>query len=87
MQGNSEQTVCFSPVKHKFLKVIEQKIAGCEIKCFKRTERNDILITDCTFIKKMKFTQHIQNAVFQEITTLENELPLFDNGKCQRNNL
>ena len=51
-QENSEQTVHFSPEKHKLLKVIEQENAGSEIKRFKRTERNDILVTDCTSIKK-----------------------------------
>ena len=52
----------------------------CEIKRFKRTELNYILITHYTFIKKMKldFTQPIQKAVLQEKWTMENELPMFD---------
>ena len=75
-----ENSVWFSPEKHKLLKDIEQEKAGCEIKQFKGTERNEILITDYTSIKKMKlgFMQPIHNAVFQEISTVENELPLFD---------
>ena len=43
--------MCFSLEKHKLLKVIEQEKAGCEIKQFKRTEQNDILITDYTSTK------------------------------------
>ena len=72
--------MCFSPEKHKLLKVIEQENAGSEIKQFKRTKRNDILISDCTSIEKMKvdFTQSIHNAVFQKILTVEYKLPLFD---------
>ena len=72
--------MCFSPEKQKLLKVTEQERAGSEIKRFKRTEPNDILITDYISIKKMKlnFTQPIRNAVFQEILTVENELPLLD---------
>ena len=72
--------MCFSPEKHKLLKVIEQENAGSEIKQFKRTKRNDILISDCTSIKKMKvdFTQSIHNAVFQKILTVEYKLSLFD---------
>ena len=35
---NLELIVCFSPEKHKLLKVIEQENAGSEIKQFKRTE-------------------------------------------------
>ena len=64
-------------IKHK---VIKDEKSGCEIKRYKRTERNDILITDFTSIKKLKldFTQPVHNAVFQEISTVENELSLFD---------
>ena len=79
-EEKSERTVCFSPEKHKLLKVIKDEKSGCEIKRYKRTERNDILITDFTSIKKLKldFTQPVHNAVFQEISTVENELSLFD---------
>ena len=33
-------------------KVIEQENTGCEVKRFRRTERNDILITDYTSSKR-----------------------------------
>ena len=39
-EEKSERILCFSPEKHKLLKVIEQENDGCEIKRFKRTERN-----------------------------------------------
>ena len=50
-------------------KVMEQEKAGCEVKRFRRTERNDILITDYTSIKKIKlvFTQPIHNEVKYQI--------------------
>ena len=62
------------------MKVIEPENAGCEIKKFKKTEQNFVLINDSTSIKKMKLDimQPIHNAVFQETSTVENELPLFD---------
>ena len=72
--------MCFSPEKHKLLKVIKSEKSGCEIKRYKRTERTDNLISDFTSIKKSKlnFTQPVHNAIFQEISTVENELSLFD---------
>ena len=50
------------------------------VKRLKSTERDEILLTDYTSMKKMKlnFMQPIHNAVFQEKSTVENELPLFD---------
>ena len=76
----SNRTVCFSPENYKLLKVIEQENDGCEIKHFKSTERDEILLSDYTSIKKMElnFMQPIHNAVFQEKSKVENELPLFD---------
>ena len=64
----------------KLLKVIKDEKSGCEIKCYRRTERNDILVTDFTSIKKSKlnFTPPVHDVVFQEISTVENELSLFD---------
>ena len=80
MEERSERPACFSPDKHKLLKVIEQENDSCEIKWFEKTESNDILITDYTTIKRMKldFMQPIYNAVFQKNSMGGNKLPLFD---------
>ena len=79
-EEKSEQTVCFSPGNNKLLKVIKDEKSSREIKRYKRTERTDILINDFTSIKKLKldFTQPVHKAVFQEISTVKNELSLFD---------
>ena len=50
-EEKSERTVCFSPEKHQLLKVIKDEKSGCEMNRYKRTERNDILITDFTSSK------------------------------------
>ena len=79
-EEKSERIVCFSPEKHKLLKVIKDEKSDREIKRYKRIERNNILITDFTSIKKLKldFPQPVHNAGFQEISTVENELSLSD---------
>ena len=68
-EKNSQWTVCFSPEKHKLLKVIKDEKRGCEIKRYKTAEGNDILITDFTSIKKLTldFSQPTHNAVFRKI--------------------
>ena len=77
-EEKSERTVYFSPEKHKLLKVIKDEKSGRDIKRYKRIERNNILITDFTSIKKLKldFPQPVHNAFFQEISTVENGLSL-----------
>ena len=71
--------MCFSLEEHKLLKGIGQENADCEIKRFRRTERNDVLITYYISIKKMKldFMQRMHHTVFREISTMENEPPFF----------
>ena len=52
--GNKERTVCFSPEKHLLINKIEENGKVCELKWFKRSDTNDIFITDYTSVKEVK---------------------------------
>lgn len=49
-----ERTVCFSPEKHKLISEIQNQNTGCELKRFKRSGSNDIIINNNSSVKKIK---------------------------------
>ena len=55
-ENSEERSVCFSPEKHKLISIIESEKSGCELKKFKKSDPDDILVTDYTSVKKMKLS-------------------------------
>ena len=73
--GNKERTVCFSSEKHLLINEIEEAGKTCELKRFKRSDTNDILITDYTSGKEVEsqFPKSDMQAGFVTIATILNE--------------
>ena len=73
--GNKERTVCFSSEKHLLINKIEEAGKTYELKRFKRSDTNDILITDYTSGKEVEpqFPKSDMQAEFFTIATILNE--------------
>lgn len=79
-ENSEERSVCFSPEKHKLISIIESEKSGCELKKFKKSDRDDILVTDYTSVKKVKlsFEMPAKQEVITEVATIKNECELMD---------
>ena len=73
--GNKERTVCFFPEKHLLINKIEENGKACQLKRFKRSDTNDIFITDYTSVKEVKpqFLKSDMQAEFFTIATILNK--------------
>jgi len=75
-----ERSVCFSPEKHKLVSEICESKQGCEIKKFKRSDTNDIIVGDYTSVKRTKldFNQGEVKTEMCSIAYILNESKLFE---------
>ena len=73
--GNKERIVCFSPEKHLLINKKEETGKVCELKRFKRSDTNDIFITDYTSVKEVEpqFPKSDMQDEFVTIATSLNE--------------
>ena len=73
--GNKERTFCFSSEKHLLINKIEENGKACELKRFKRSDTNDVFITDCTSLKEVEpqFLKSDMQAEFVTTATILNE--------------
>ena len=73
--GNKERTFCFSSEKHLLINKIEENGKACELKRFKRSDTNDVFITDYTSLKEVEpqFPKSDMQAEFVTTATILNE--------------
>lgn len=79
-EEKQERTVCFSPEKHTLVNRIFQQHSGCEIKKFKRSDSNDVLITDFSSVRQFTpdFEKPTHELVYKNIEAISNECPLYN---------
>ena len=79
-KDKSERSVCFSPEKHKLLQSIAKKQSGCELKRFRRSDTNDILVTDYTSVKQQElpFKKPSHEIKYTPLSTVADELGLLE---------
>lgn len=79
-EDKMERTVCFSPEKHKLVSEVHKDLTGCEIKKYKRSDTNDIIITDFSSVKKLapSFELQTPEVVLKTIPAILNESMLYE---------
>ena len=73
--GNKEKTICFYSEKHLLINKIEETSKVCQLKRFKRSDSNDIFITDYTSVKEVEpeLPKSDMQTDFAIIATILNE--------------
>ena len=79
---NQSRTVCFSPEKRRLIESIatdEDQNIGCELAHFKKSDNDDLLVTDFTSVKRVKLNLEKPSLIisYSMVSEIMNEKPKY----------
>ena len=84
-ESKTERSVCFSAQKFNLVKAISDENSCCEIKKFRRSDTDDIMIGEYSSVKKINplFAKPQHTPQFTTILAILNECQLFQTVNCK----